>query len=120
MSMAEKGIWAEFFSIYQTMSFNVSMTSKCSVTFRERNCYVKLVEQYLEKQDRAKDTISSALGLWQDCRKKTAWNINVSYARSGNDLGSALLIPIFLLIYLAGVAKPNRRWRPGHRRMRSV
>ena len=35
------------------------------------------VEQYLEKQDRAKDTISSALGLW---------NINVSYARSGNDL----------------------------------
>lgn len=26
--------------------------------------------------------------------------------------GSALLIPIFLLIYLAGVAKPNRRWRP--------
>ena len=25
------------------------------------------VEQYLEKQDRAKDTISSALGLWQDC-----------------------------------------------------
>ncbi len=39
------------------------------------------VEQYLEKQDRAKDTISSALGA-----KKTAWNINVSYARSGNDL----------------------------------
>ena len=27
------------------------------------------VEQYLEKQDRAKDTISSALGLWQDCEE---------------------------------------------------
>ena len=39
------------------------------------------VEQYLEKQDRAKDTISSG-----KTAKKTAWNINVSYARSGNDL----------------------------------
>ncbi|HBV8827315.1 TPA: ribbon-helix-helix domain-containing protein [Klebsiella pneumoniae] len=27
------------------------------------------VEQYLEKQDRAKDTISSAQGLWQDCEE---------------------------------------------------
>ena len=27
------------------------------------------VGQYLEKQDRAKDTISSALGLWQDCEE---------------------------------------------------
>lgn len=27
------------------------------------------VEQYLEKQDRAKDTISSALGLWQECEE---------------------------------------------------
>ncbi|HBX1778086.1 TPA: ribbon-helix-helix domain-containing protein [Klebsiella pneumoniae subsp. pneumoniae] len=27
------------------------------------------VEQYLEKQDRAKDTISSALGLWHDCEE---------------------------------------------------
>ena len=67
------------------------------------------VEQYLEKQDRAKDTISSALGLWQDCEED-----GMEYP----DL--RFLIPIFLLIYLAGVAKPNRRWRPGHRRMRSV
>lgn len=56
------------------MSFNVSMTSKCSVTFRERNIpraelLREAVEQYLEKQDRAKDTISSALGLWQDCEE---------------------------------------------------
>ncbi|EMX2045623.1 TPA: CopG family transcriptional regulator [Klebsiella pneumoniae] len=28
-----------------------------------------LEKQYLEKQDRAKDTISSALGLWQDCEE---------------------------------------------------
>jgi hypothetical protein len=41
MSMMAERDMGEFFSIYQTMSFNVSMTSKCSVTFRERNCYVK-------------------------------------------------------------------------------
>ena len=49
------------------------------------------VEQYLEKQDRAKETISGALGLWQWPR------------------ASCYLIPIFLLIYLAGGVKRNKR-----------
>ncbi|SAW92471.1 Uncharacterised protein [Klebsiella pneumoniae] len=85
MSMMAEGIWAEFFSIYQTMSFNVSMTSKCSVTFRERNCYVKRLNNIWRNKIELKIP-SPVRWVCGKTAKKTAWNINVSYARSGNDL----------------------------------
>ncbi len=85
MSMMAERIWAEFFSIYQTMSFNVSMTSKCSVTFRERNCYVKRLNNIWRNKIELKIP-SPVRWVCGKTAKKTAWNINVSYARSGNDL----------------------------------
>jgi hypothetical protein len=58
---------------------------KCSVTFRERNCYVKRLNNIWRNKIELKIP-SPVRWVCGKTAKKTAWNINVSYARSGNDL----------------------------------
>ena len=58
---------------------------KCSVTFRERNCYVKRLNNIWRNKIELKIP-SPVRWVCGKTAKKTARNINVSYARSGNDL----------------------------------